>query len=756
MPAENSRSTETYSPSMFGDEEVKMMNIFQLQLDDARGYFKNVLKPRLDRWYKLYIAYTGDRQVQIKTWQANIFVPYTQAVVETLVPRIIDARPEFTALGRSDDDQNKAEKQQKLQDYFWELAKMDGVSEDLVRSALIYGTGFLQVSWKKDVRKHKFLQSTDILNKKLAWKEEERVFYDAPFCEVVDNYSLWYDWHNTARGSKQFWFKRLILTMQEIERKYPLADKRRLAMAKARPGGDLTDYAVIRNTVKSTHESIVKGGSSNQYWQTLYSIQNDKYTQNNDQNLQMYEVFEWWRPFDDAFSVVVNEVPILKGGSMPIPYDFKEVTFIEVPYLKIPNEFEGYGIPAILENPQIMLNLIKNQRLDAATLSIHKMWIVNPMANVNKNELVTRPFGIIYSMDPNGVREVQFSDIKQSAYREEDLLKADMRYSSGVDDSSMGVGGSAGSATEVRHLRESTLERVRLFVNHLGDAYSDVMRYWMSMQRQFFTKNMQIRVLGDAGQVEFPLIEKDDLEGSFDYRATVLPSIAGQAEVKKKQNMDLFQLLVSMPFVDPLKLTSKILGDGWNFSLDSIKKDEQPAPEGAMPPGAEGAPAGAEGMPAEGAMPPEGAAPQGEQGLMDMNAIFGGGAPAQPAPMDTGSLDPRALAGALELLRRPGGPSPGGIAPFEAPTGFSEASAPINLMGGSPPPTVRGIPQSAANPRVQAGRKPAAKKKDGKGGNPNTRGLNRKIGGKVNTNIATGGNSTPESAIMTRTFNTQR
>lgn len=738
----------SYTPSMYGDEEVAMMNKFQLQLDDARGYFKNVTKPRLDRWYKLYIAYAGDRQMQIKSWQSNVFVPYIQAVVETLVPRIVDARPEFTALGRSDDDQNKAEKQQQLQDYFWEIAKMDAVSEDLVRSCLIYGTGYLQVSWKKDVREYKFLKSTDLLNKKLEWKKEERVFYDAPFCETVDPYALWYDWHNTARASKQYWFKRLILTAQEIERKYPGADPARLAMAKARPGGDLTDYASIRNTVKTNHESVVKGGSG-QSWQTFYSSQNDKYTINSDQSLQMYEVFEWWRPFDDAYAVIVNDVPILKGGCMPIPYDFKESVFIEVPYLKVPNEFEGYGIPAVLENPQIMLNLIKNQRLDATVLSIHKMWIVNPMANVDKNQLVTRPFGIIYSMDPNGVREVQFSDIKASAYKEEELLKADMRYSSGVDDSSMGVGGSAGSATEVRHLRESTLERVRLFVNHLGDAYADVMRYWMSMQRQFFTKNMQIRVLGDSGEMQFPLVEKDDLEGQFDYRATVLPSIAGQAEVKKKQDMDLFQLLVSMPFVDPLKLTSKILAGGWNFSLDSIRKDEQgAAPEAGMPQEGEDQMA-APGM--DGSMP----APQAPSGpgLMDMEAALGVGA-SQQAPLDVGPLDPRALSGALELLRKPGGPAPGGIAPFSAPTAYGEASNPINLLGGSPPPTVKGIPQSSANPYVPAGRKPSGKKKDGKGG-ANPRGMNRKVGGKVNTNISTGGNANPTSSLLNRTYNTQ-
>lgn len=132
-----------------------------------------------------------------------------------------------------------------------------------------------------------------------------------------------------------------------------------------------------------------------------------------------------------------------------------------------------------------------------------------------------------------------------------------MRYASGVDDFSMGAGGGASSATEVRHLRESTLERVRLFVNHLGNGFSDLMRYWMDMSRQFFTKDMVIRIVGDDGETMFPLIEKDDLEGKFDYKASVLPSIAGQQDIKKKQDMDLFQLLINLPFVDPQKLTQK-------------------------------------------------------------------------------------------------------------------------------------------------------------------------------------------------------
>lgn len=702
-----------YNAADYGKKEEAMHQLFQLQMPDARRYFLNVTKPRLDRAYKLYIAYTGDRKKEIKSWQSNVFVPYVQAAVETLMPRILDARPEFGVIGRTEDDHLKSGKQQKLADYLWELAGMDRTSEDFTRATLIYGTGFLQVSWKKDVRTLKFLKTKDVAKKKFEWKEEERVFYDAPFCEWVDNYSLWFDWHNTDRKSKQYWFKRLVLTRAEIERKYPHADKRRLEQAYNSGGGDLTDYGAVRSLVKTTHEKILPGSN------TGASASEDKYTNAAQAQMDLYEVFEWWRPFDDEYAVMVGagNVPIFPNGSMPIPYDFKEAPFIEATYLKAPGEYEGYGLPMILENPQIMLNLIKNQRLDAATLNIHKMWIVNPLANINKNELVTRPFGIIYSIDPQGVREVQFSDVKSSAYQEEEMLKSDMRYSSGVDDFSMGVGGSAGSATEVRHLRESTLERVRLFVNHLGDAYSDVLRYWMDLSRQLMTKSMTIRIVGDNGDVQFPLIEKDDLLGMFDYRAKVLPSISGMQDVNKKQAMDLFQLVSQIDpqasGVDIRKLLAKVLGE-WDWSLDSIssEEDEQaPMPEEGMDPEMMAAMQGGGAMPGMPGMPPPGGMPQ--KGM-------------QP-PM---GADEESMSRVLSMLRTPGEiePTPG---------------AGVNLLETQgPPPT----PPAVGG---QGGPGPARPWMKG-----NPRGHNR--GGKVNTNISRGNNASPESSILNRTFNIQR
>ena len=120
-------STKIYNPSDYSKKEADLIKKFQLQRDDARNYFVAVIKPRLDRAYKIYICDTTDRKKQIKQWQANVFVPYAHAVVETLKPRILDARPDFGVQGRTQDDQLKSTKVQQLADYDWEVSKADDV-----------------------------------------------------------------------------------------------------------------------------------------------------------------------------------------------------------------------------------------------------------------------------------------------------------------------------------------------------------------------------------------------------------------------------------------------------------------------------------------------------------------------------------------------------------------------------------------------------------------------------------------------------
>lgn len=723
------KQVKAYRAADYSKDEVKLLEKFYLQRDDSKKYFLEYLKPRYDRSYKLYTAYNGDRAKEIQDWQANVFVPYTLGVIETIKPRILDARPDFTVRGRNENDQDKALKVSQVTDFTWEIAGMDDQTEDLVSASLVYGISWLQTFWKKDVRKTKYLAGRDITTQKKTYKEKSVTHYDAPAALCVDNYDFRYDWRNTTHSSKQFFFQRFVKNGAEIRRMFPDADPVRLEQALSAFGtGDLEDYGSIRLQTKQVHTRVTKGADSRTRMVDYYSGNGlsgmmDRYQNASDQDLRFHEVYLWWRPYEDKYTVMVNDVPILYEAEEPNPYDFKEAPYIDIPFLRLPFEYEGLGYPLLLEQPALMLNLIKNQRLDATTMSIHKMFVVNPLANIQKNQLVTRPFGIIWSPDPNGVREIQFSDIKESAYREEEMLKADMRYASGVDDISMGQSGTVGSATESRHLREATLERVRLFINHLGSGYSRLMRMWLSMYNQFLSESMKIRITDANGDQSFELIEKDDIKGEFDLVATVLPSIAGRDEVMKKQGMDLFQLLINLPFIDPKKLTSKILHP-WSWTLSSISKDES---QMAAQPGMPGDPnAQAAGMSGD---PNARATPQ-----LDEN-----GMPIQPPP------------GPAEQIingEAPGAGTSGGIPQdvIQQALGLLKSGDPNQLSGlGAPQNLVRG---------------------DISKGAPSTKGVGKSLikpggavnrTGKVNTNVPSSrGASDPQAAILNRTGNLQR
>ena len=132
-------------------------------------------------------------------------------------------------------------------------------------------------------------------------------------CEWVDNYNLWYDWHNTSRKNKQYWFKRLVLTRDEIERRYPMADKKRLELAFKSPGGDLTDYAAVRQQVRTTNIYTTKASMAEIGSAGGNSYGTDKYYNLQDDMLKMYEVYEWWRPFADSYAVIVGGSNTIQG-----------------------------------------------------------------------------------------------------------------------------------------------------------------------------------------------------------------------------------------------------------------------------------------------------------------------------------------------------------------------------------------------------------------------------------------------------------
>lgn len=595
------------SPLQFrpSEQEAALLRRFETDYSNLKNEFLSYRKDRFDHFYKLYRAYGGDRAAKIKDWQSNVFIPYIFSVIETLMPRILGSRPEFMIAPRGQEDVAKAAVLQSVFDYLWEVTKMDGKIPMFVKQSIIYGTSIGKTRWEKKYTYSSIVTEIEEQDgKKIPkYKEKPKLIYDNPQFDEVDIYDFYPDKLasdiNKGTSPARYVFQRYVMTKDQLQSQYKAA--KNLEFVKSGRGGngsslDFTDYKLVRREVLANKNRLytTSGGG-------------DKYDTNSG---NLIEVVEYWER--NRYVVRANGVPII---NMPNPYSHGMIPFTKLPFVEMPGEFYGIGIAELLENMQVMLNTIKNQRIDNVTMLIHKMWIVDPLANINKADLVVKPFGIIYTQNPNGVRPVEFSDVKASSYTEEEKLKDDMRNATGVDDYSRGAGAMANSATEASYLREATLERIKLFLRNLETCFADVMQQWYALVVDFFPEQKVFRLVNKDGVYYFPTIKKEDYTGEFDFRVGANSTVASSIELKKKQDMDLFQLLFQLPFVDQRNLVVKILGDfGWDPDF-ILKTSEAMSAEGG-PAGPGGAPGGVEAMMAAMAsgMPPEAGAPKTLQG----------------------------------------------------------------------------------------------------------------------------------------------
>jgi hypothetical protein len=658
------------SPSR-ADQEIR--DLFLARKRDAYNYFITCLKPRYDRAYKLYMAYGGDRRKEIEPWMSNVTVPYVNATVETLVPRILDSRPDLGLVGRNEKSKTRAAAAVGALEWNWERNMTDDVMEEWVRASLIYGIAWLYSWWEASP-----------FGKK----------YDYVGTEAIDNYNFWYDWRTVKHERKLFKMRRRVESSVDVMERLKRAgiDPADILFAINNPyERDLTDFGRIRYEIRAVHDKLTRFDANRGFSFAGATADGDILSKNT-----FCETFDFWYPLENKRGTALNG-HVLEYGD--IPYNELKDPFFDLAYLRPPFEYEGWGLPLLLESPQLTLNTIKNLRIDANIMSINKMYVVSPNAGIKREQLVTRPFGIIWSPNPDAVKELSFSQAPESAYREEELLKQDMRFASGVDDASMGVGGDSGSATESRHLRESTLERVRLFINHMGSSLTRMQKGWMSLLGQYLSAEVMVRVTDERGIKTDQIVTRDDIIGEYDYKSTVNPSSMGKDEVERKQRMEAFQVLAPYAqggLLDMDKLVA-FMFQPWKYPLDKLRPDAQEQPVEV----------GMDGQPVS-------AMPQSAQDVMSMQNVEAG-------PFGKAGFD------ALSAM------VPGDRGEF---SGFEGAALPTDLANnpGQMPPVP---PDSTKTPQ-----------------SANPMGVN--MGGKVNfSSPSSRGTSDPMAALMNQACNTQ-
>ena len=118
-----------------------------------------------------------------------------------------------------------------------------------------------------------------------------------------------------------------------------------------------------------------------------------------------------------------GENPYWRHGKKP---------FVTTCYEPLPGEIYGMSAVQVIEHLQHELNTQRNQRLDNVSLILNRMWKVRRSADIQEQELVSRPHGIIHVDNPDDVTEFVMQNVASSSYQDEMLTKTDMENAIGT------------------------------------------------------------------------------------------------------------------------------------------------------------------------------------------------------------------------------------------------------------------------------------------------------------------------------------
>lgn len=537
---------------MAKDQELKQFND---EYDEAKQHFLYYFKSEFDRAYKLFMSYTGDRAKLLEqttegeVWQSNVFIPQVFSYIKTFLQKTVGVTPDFKLEG------NNAEALKEVLIWLWEIGMSDDVV-DYFLQVFICGTTVGKDFLKKETKKKREKDISMLENiKKLIFRTETQKITFRPDFDPVDLYNFYpHPRMKKIRDEKPV-FHRYVLTLDEAKAQYPDVPKKvwnQFINKKGeiiKSGGDTTDYAYVRKEVLLETKKNLRETTTSSTPITTGSNGNPQTLPESKEKL--FEITERWTENRLVVFMPMSGKPI-EIKDTDNPYDHNEKPYSRVVFFPRPFQFYGLGIPKLVDHLQELLNSVTNQRVDSVTMRIHSMIAAAPVAlpGYKQSGITIRPLGILWTNDPNAVKELKFGDVNPSAYVEPDHIKEAMRIAVGVDEFSNLKGTDRKeTATVASFMREATLEGVKLFLIMLRNAYIGHFDHWISMIRQFWTKKSVVPDKALAIITDYEVLSEDDesIDGVFDddYELSLdsTSTLATSSELRKAKDLELWELI---------------------------------------------------------------------------------------------------------------------------------------------------------------------------------------------------------------------
>ncbi len=516
----------------------KVTTSFKAADDNQSSYFSKFRK-----YYELYRGVQTNKHYQ---GRANLFIPEAFTNLESIHARVIRSFQGVKVKPQGKDDVEKVEPTEQLLEYQLRVYNFKQAFKDLVKDALLYGTGVLKSSWV-------FTQDGKL---------------DHPTLEAVDIGEYFFDPDATNRSDSRF----------EIHASY-----KSLSELKSNPNYDQEKLKELKDNNK---------GASSQD-----SLRNSRATTvgaTTPQNKGKHFVIEYWGLFQadekegerEFLITVVDGETVIRFEENPYLELFDDSVvdekmarpFIVMKDVDVPHEFYGLGMIEPIERLIEELNDTRNQRMDNVTLIVDQMYEVQDAADIDENELVARGGGIVHSAVPQGVTPIPRGDVTGSSYNEEQIIKQDIQKAIGLPDVATGSlqGAQGETAATILSLQESANIRFDVKIGQFADAVRHAMSLILAYDQKWLDRKVVVRIEGETG-AEFPEIDRDAIAGKLDLDIQMDTQM--NKIVRRQEAFQLYQLLAANPMINQEANTRMLLEAVDRKEIEELMTLPPPAPK---------------------------------------------------------------------------------------------------------------------------------------------------------------------------------
>lgn len=496
---------------------------------DTEKYHKERHK-KYTEFYKMYRS--QHEAAELARNRSSLYIPYVYAVIETITPRAVKAvisnKPFLAVLPNTDYDGQRAKALESLLQFQLET-KINFVrtATDFIKDMLIYGTAVMRTSWrtKTAMRKRRemlpFLDEVGEVSFVPQEIEEEAVIYDAPVVDNVDLFDFYIEPHARDLDSAGYVIHRIAMGEEELQERVKQ--------------GYYTEAATKYLKDKLEEGELAGGTYGTEDFGSMQKA--DAIGYGTGTTLPKFEVLEYWTN-DHVVAVLDREVVIKNEAN---PYYHNQKPFVSAVDIPVTNEFYGIGEVENLQDLQLELNTLRNQRIDNVSMTLNAMWKVLRAADVDVDQLQSRTGGIVYVDEMDDIEKLEFPNITANAYEETSTIQKDMDNTSGVYDYARGrTTDRRETATTANILTSSANERFDMKIIMLAEeGLKRLGKQLLSLNQQFLEADTTVRVSGsDPMNPEMQEIFLTDILGTVEDYDIIVTGTAVNTNLTKEARLD--------------------------------------------------------------------------------------------------------------------------------------------------------------------------------------------------------------------------